>query len=254
MKFDIKKILFFSTLIFTAAHGANGQSGGTLSTPRVSAANNGLISSNTRYGSAAGKQEISYETALVQYESIGGSPFLHGGEIVVDFITARDSLLKAVRIRYDNYNQEIIVHQEDGTTMVLDQRYYKGFVYSHEGAVEHYARLRPNDPTFYQVLFAREDFVFCKKDKTTVIADTRYVPGQENKSQKFFHNTEYFVLRGSTLAPVSLAKEGLVDLLPPAYQTQVPQVKEQLKIRRLSKEDDYIRVLQAIAGPEQAGG
>jgi hypothetical protein len=250
----MKNFLLLSVLLLTAVQSVPGQSGGTLATPRVSAANNGLISSNTRYGSTAGNQEISYETALLQYESIGGSPFLHGGEIVVDFITASDSLLKDVRIRYDSYNQEIIVHREDGTTMVLDQRYYKGFLYQQEGTVEHYARLRPNDPMFYQVLFAAADFVFCKKDKTTVIADTRYVPGQENKSQKFFHDTEYFVLRGSTLTPVSLAKEGLIDFLPPAYQTQVPRIKEQLKIRRLSKERDYITVLQEIAAPAKAGG
>lgn len=156
------------------------------SLPQVSGAmNNGLISGDNRYNSIAAKGEISYEEAIGEYEMIGGSPFLHGGEITVDLITANDSILKSVTIQYDLYNQELVAKPKKGEFIVLDQIHYKGFIYNNKGVEENYLRIHPADLKFYQVLFQNEDFIFCKLDEITVLDDTRHVPGQEIKKAGF---------------------------------------------------------------------
>lgn len=222
------------------------QGGGLQALPAGVNTNNGLMSSNSRYGSINGKGVVSYEEALKEYEEIDDSPFLHGGDIVVDIISNKDSVFHDVIIKYDIYGEELIVIGEDGTTMILDQRYYKGFVYDNEGEKEFYLRLQPRELRYYQVLFKDNDFIFCKKIKTTIVAETRHVPGQDIKPKKFNHNADYYVMHNTALIGVRLKKGTAVEYFPSSYRQQVPRVKNELKIKRLNKEEDYIRVLREI--------
>ncbi len=211
--------------------------------PMQFGSNDGLISSNHRFDSKAPKGEISYEEALAEYEKIQGSPFLHGGYITVDLTTAKDSILKSVTILYDLYNQEIVAKPKKGGTIILDQLYYKGFIYNNKGIEEIYLRVHPADLKFYKVLFQNEDFIFCKADKISISDDTRYIPGQDSKSKKFVSQTRYYIYNGKKVNEVILKNELLVNHLPNKYKSKVQRIKRKLNIKKLKKEKDYLLLM-----------
>ena len=204
---------------------------------------NGLINTNNRYNSIPAKGDISYGEALKEYEMISGSPFLHGGEITVDIIMANDSILKSTTILYDLYNQEVIVKQKNGNTIILDQLHYKGFIYNNKGVEEKYFRIHPTDRKFYLILFQNEDFIFCKLDEKSVVDDSRHVPGQEMKKKRFSSRTNYYMYSGKEVNKTFLKNELLVNYLPNKYKSKIYKLKRKLKIKKLKKEKDYLLLM-----------
>src|SRR5690606_5890044 len=101
---NMKHTFLFITL-FTATV-CIGQSGGGLAA-HVPSYNTGLISSKERFGSIYNNGMVGYDDILQEYGSIEGSPFLHGGEIIVDLVFYTDSIIKDLPIRYDLYNNEV---------------------------------------------------------------------------------------------------------------------------------------------------
>ena len=204
------------------------------------------MSSNDRYESKYWKGEISYDEARVEYNSVAGSPYLHGGEIIVDLIYYNDSIIKDIAILYDLYNNEIIAKTEDDKTIVLDQIYYKGFTYSGNGEKEVYTRAHPTENELYKILFQNEAFIFCQKLKTSIQKETRHVPGLDLKDKKFVHRESYYIVKEKTANKVTLKKEELISYLPWEYQQQVKGIKKELGIKKLKKEKDYIMVMKAF--------
>lgn len=234
--------LFTSSICF-------GQSGGGAPS-HVTSYNNGLNSTYDRYSSSHNKGFVDYEQILQEYKNIEGSPYLYGGEIIVDLIIYTDSVIKNVPIRYDLYNNEVIVKKEDGSTIVIDQNFFKGFIYKNDGQEETYSRLKANDNTFYQVLFRADEFVFYKTNKTKIEKVDRHVPGLDSKQQKFVQRPEYFVMQRQFVHPVKLRNEEVMTYFPKEYTAQVAKLKKKLKIKKLNKEKDYIKIISAFEDPE----
>jgi len=241
--------LLISLLISTICFGQTGASGsGGATAPGY---NNGLISTNNRYNSSNSKGYISYEEVVQEYSGIDDSPYLHGGEITVDIISLTDSVFKNVLIKYDLYNNEVVVKKKDGSTIVLDQKFYKGFIYKKNKKEERYMRLKANDNTFYRVFFRTNDFAFYKHHKTRIEKVSRHVPGLEIKPQKFVQIKEYFVLRDQASLSVKLAHGEPISYFPKDYAKQVPAIKKKLKIKKLRKEKQYIKIIEAFSEPEK---
>lgn len=213
--------------------------------------NNGLNSTYDRYNTIHNKGLIDYEDILKEYENIDGSPFLHGGEIIVDLIIYNDSLIKDVPIKYDLHNNEVIAKKEDGSTIVIEQNFFKGFVYNNNGEDEFYSRLRVGDNTFYRVFFRINEFVFYKNIQTRIEKVDHHVPGIDSKQQKFVQRPEYFVMQRQYVHPVKLRKEEPMTYFPKEYADQIPTLKKELKIKKLNKEEDYLKIINAFNDPEK---
>jgi hypothetical protein len=227
-----------------------GQSGGGAPS-HVPSYNNGLTSTYDRYNSIHNKGLVDYEVILKEYENIDGSPYLHGGEILVDLIIYNDSIIKDVPIKYDLHYNEVIAKKEDGSTIVIDQNFFKGFVYNNNGNKESYFRLRVSDNTFYRVLFRMDDFVFYKNIKTRIEKVDHHVPGLDTKQQKFVQRQEYFVMQRQFVHPVKLRKEEAITYFPKEYADQIPTLKKELKIKKLNKEEDYLKIINEFIGPKE---
>lgn len=232
-------ILLITLLASTICIGQSGSASGQ-------AFNSGLISTNNRYGSIHNKGFISYEEVMKEYENIDGSPYLYGQEIIVDFISQADSLVKNVPILYDLYNNEIIAKKKDGSTIVLDQKYYKGFIYKNEGREETYLRAKADDLTFYHILFRTQDFVFYKTNKVRLEKDDRRVPGVETPTQKFVQKAKYFILQNGKTQPVKLRNGEAMSYFPKKYSAQIIRLKKKFKIKKIRKEKDYIKIINAL--------
>lgn len=235
------------TLCFSQSTGVTVGAGGAV--PNIGQSN-GLISGNHRFESIPGNQEITYQEALLEYKKIKGSPFLHGGEITVDIISHEDSIYKNVNILYDLYNNEVIVKQKDGGEIILNQTYYKGFTYNNKGTIETYKRVHPTDSRYYQILFQNKDFSFCKEIKTTIEDASTYIPSDDSVRKTFTHRKRHLIVHKKVALYSKLRKDGLIPNLPFKYRKLVPQLKKELKIKRLNKEKDYIRLMEAFPVPK----
>jgi len=211
---------------------------------------NGLISGNHRFETIPSKQEITYQEALAEYEKIKGSPFLHGGKITVDLISHKDSIYKNVTILYDLYNNEVIVKQQLGEDIILNQAYYKGFTYNNDGIIETYLRVHPSNSQYFQVLFQNKDFAFCKEIKTAVEESSIYIPSDDGVKQSFTHRKRHLIINKKLVLYGKLRNEGLIENLPFKYRKLVPKLKKELKIKRINKEKDYLKIMEAFPKPQ----
>lgn len=242
----MKYIYLFIILLSTTI--TFGQSGGQTAgaSAQIQNPNTGLISSSNRFGSIHNKGFISYDEVIKEYKSIGGSPYLYKGEIKVDMIFINDSILANIPVRYDLYNDEIITKKEDGSNMVLDQSYYKGFIYNNDGKKEVFMRLEADNYTFHRVLFMTEDFIFYKTHQVKLVKNERHVPGLDAASQSFVLYPKYFVMKKGASRQVRLRNGEAMSYFPLEYSVQVPKLKRKLKIKKLRKEEDYVRVIAAF--------
>ena len=240
-------ILAFATCCFSQNAGATLGAGGAV--PNLGQSN-GLISGNHRFESIPGNLEITYQEALLEYAKIKGSPFLHGGEITVDIISHEDSIYKNVTILYDMYNNEVMVKRKKGDDIILNQAYYKGFTYNNKGTIETYKRVHPTDSRYYQILFENKDFSFCKEIKTSVDDYTTHIPSDTGLKKTFVHRKKHLIVHRKTVLYGKLKNGGMVPKLPFKYRKLVPKLKKELKIKRISKEKDYIRLMEAFPEPK----
>lgn len=239
--------LFSFDLVAQGVGGGGGRTGFS-APPAVGFANNGLISSNTRYGSKMGRQEMTYEDALIEYQKMEGSPFLGNGEITVDLVYYTDSILKGIDILYDLYNEEMIVRKEDESTIILDPMYYRSFSFkTKSGKTETYKRVNTNDfLKFYHILFENEDFTFCSEWVVSVIKNTRHVPGQDIPESKFFKRKKYFIITDDKTYKVKLANGAAIENLPVEYQKKVPALMKRIKLKKLKNEKHYLTLMNAF--------
>lgn len=242
-------LFIFSCPALTQAQATDGVDGN----PSTLGAVNELIASRSQYGSRAKGNVKSYEQVQAEYAELDGSPFLYGKELVVDLVDAEGNILENKTILYDLYNHEIAVKKEDGSIIVLDQLYYKGFYYTNEnGEEERFLRTHPTNKDFCLVLYQSGDLKVCKELMISITKDNTYVPGQGTKKAKFTKSQNYFVVKGKDVNFAKLRKEALFALLPPAYRKQVPAIKRSLRIKKMiSKEKDYIRVFKAMKDPNR---
>ena len=223
---------------------ASGSTGGT----NVTNYNNGLISTSDRYNSSASKGYVSYEEVLEEYNGIDGSPFLHNGEILVDLIFCTDTIFKDITIKYDQYNNEILA-KKDGKFIVLDQKFYKGFIYQNGKKEETYLLLEGNGLSFHKVLFQADDFIFFKTNRTTLEKVDRHVMGLETNPKKFVQRPDYYVIKNKETFYVKLRNGEAMTHFPEAYASQVPGLKKRLRVKKLRKEKDYMKIINAFSIP-----
>jgi len=220
--------------------------------PSTLGAVNNLIASRAQYGERAVGSAKSYEQVQAEYAELDGSPFLYGKELLVDLVDSEDNIYENTTILYDLYNHEIVVKKDDGSLIVLDQLYYKGFYYTNEnGEEERFIRAHPTKKDFCQVLYQSRDIKVCKEISINITKDDTYVPGQGTKKAKFTKTHDYFVVNKKEVSFAKLRKEALFELLPIAYRKQIPGIKKSLRIKKpISKEKDYIKVFKALKTPE----
>lgn len=203
----------------------------------------GLVPSKTRYGLTTSGAN-SYEEALENYKELNGSPFLHGEEMIVDLVLHNDSLLEQVPMLYDVYNNELVARTKKGEIVILDKAYYKGFNREVDGVKIQYRRVNPQNPlVFYRVLYQNEDFVFCSQVKVVINDNKQYAPGQESLKKEFSKKRSHFLISNRKAKKVKLRKGALLTNLPEKYQLQVNDLKKKLKIKKLNKEKDYVRLM-----------
>jgi hypothetical protein len=229
-------------LFFTTAF-AQEQKAPPLSSP---AHISGLISSDNRYPSKQSKGYISYEEVLQEYEDFDGSPFLHGKEITVDLLKSDGTVLPGVRILYDLYNFEVIVKETSKEDVILDKTYYTGFSYNNNGQVELYERVFEGQVKYFKVLYKNEDFSFLSNQKIRITDGGTYIPGNELPKRKFQAINSHYIVTKKTIDEVSLKNEKLINYLPAKYKSKVSSIKKKLKIKKLKKEEDYLRVMGAF--------
>ena len=244
----MKYILLFISLLSTSL--CVSQSGGATRSSSIQGYNTGLIATSDRYGSTQHKGYISYEEVIKEYQEIGGSPYLYGKEIVVDIISKSDSLIYNVPIKYDLYNNEVIAKTAEGKTIILDQDYYKGFIYKNGDQKETFLRLKGKDDTFYIILFKTDNFVFYKTNNTRIVKTERHIPGVESIQKKFAHTFDYYIMDKNGTKPVKLRKEEAMQYFPKEYRDQIPAIKKELKIKKIRKEKDYIKVINEFKIPK----
>lgn len=202
-----------------------------------------FVSSKIRYGIGESSSNT-YEEALAGYKKLEGSPFLQGEEITVDLVLHNDSLLEQVPMLYDIYNNEMIAKTKKGESVVLDKAYYKGFNYRMDGVEVEYRRVNPKEPfVFYKVLYRNEDFIFCSQTKVVINDNKQFVPGQESLKKEFVKKKSHFLIANRKAKKMKLRKGGLITSLPEKYQLQVDDLRKKLKIKKLNKEKDYVRLM-----------
>lgn len=230
----------FNTLMLLGQSRVNSPIG----TPSIGTGSDKLVSSKTRYGLNAGGAN-SYEEALAGYEELNGSPFLYGKEIMVDIVLHNDSLLEQVPLLYDVFNNELIIQTKKEETLILDKAYYKGFNYKADGIEEQYRRVNPQKPfIFYKVLYRNDDFIFCAQAKATIRENDQIVPGQESLKKEFVRRKSHFIISNRKANKAKLRKGALITHLPEKYQLQVNDLKKKLKLKKLNKEKDYVRLME----------
>ena len=210
--------------------------------------NSSLISDNVRYPSKMNKGYISYDEVLNEYNNFDGSPFLHKKEIVVDLIHTDGHIKKNVRVLYDLYNYELIIKGEDEENLILDQVYYTGFIYDNNGVIENYQRIYDGDKTMYcKELYKNKDFTFCVTEKIRISDAPTPIPGVDPGKRKFVAKKQYYVVTKKATNLATLKNEKVVNYLPNKYKSQVQKLKRKLKIRKLKKEKDYVRLMNSFS-------
>lgn len=186
-----------------------------------------------------------------RYPNVKGSPWLYDGWLNGEIWGDNEAKLKNVRLRYDEYAEEVVVLDE-GKTMKLNPATLKGFLIYYpkdevSGDTEPYL-FKNGYPfidnytlyTFYRVIFEGKKASFLQKNKVELFEN---IPtyGLAVTETSFIRKKRYFIYKDGKLQEVKLNKK---DILAAIDDKRLANYVNEKRIR-VKNEEDVAELLQA---------
>ncbi len=213
--------------------------------PSINEAHAGMVYNNTTIRIKAKNKYISYDEARQRYDEIKGSPYLHLDHMpLVDLYMNTGEVVENATIQYDCYQNEIIATKGDQKEIILETAFFESIVSPTNDMPYPLLRVNRDNPTkFYEILYQDSLITFFKDTRVELTNHTRNIPGQQTTMDKFYRTHDYYIVRGRR-SPVkfNLKKDDIFKLLPKQKRGDVKLAMDALKLNKLKKEADYVRV------------
>jgi len=189
---------------------------------------------------------IDYETALEEYNTLDGSPFLEDRTILADLYLPDGRYTPNVNIKYDLYNNEIIAWKNNKKKIILDLSDYSKIVGIglDKNLVLEKSSLLEKDK-FYEVLFKRDDFVFFKENIKVISNHTSQMPGLQHQKKKFTNKAKYHIQRGDNIYEFKLGEKHL-DNIPDFKGVDIKKELKKVDMKKLKNESHFIQFFDKI--------
>ena len=213
----------------------------------------GMVYNNTSIQIKPKNQFVSYNEARQRYGDIGGSPYLHKNQKPrVNLHMNNGQVIKDVTIQFDCYQNEIVVTKSNQEEVVIEMAFFD-LIESPNGEMlyplMHANREKPSK--FYEILYTDSLMTLYKDTRVKLMNHSRNIPGQVTSIEKFHRASHYYIARGRrSPVPFNLKKDDIFKLIPKIKRGELKLAMEELDMKKLRKEEDYVLALNYFTSKE----
>lgn len=185
-----------------------------------------------------------YRAVAETYNEIDGSPYFMDDYVEATLVQNDGSLIQDIKIKVDQYVDEIVALNKEQEEVILDSRFYMELFFDKEGKHYSFKKVNPKEPNQFQEILYESDNVILFKKQEAKLRKGENIGISKTKSI-FKKQIKYYLVKRDERIRVHLKKKNLFSQFPIEDASSIKKFIDNNNII-LSKSKDYLELFSLI--------